>query len=296
MKNNPLFTGCATALITPFTQDGIDEKALRHLVSFQLGSGVSALVACGTTGEPSTMTEKEWAQTLAIVVSEAKGRVPVIAGTGGNNTANVIQKAHIAKELGAAAQLCVTPYYNKTTQQGLVSHYTAIADQSELPLILYNVPGRTGLSIRPETLGALKHHPRIVAIKEATADLTLLGDMLNAAGDGMAFYSGSDEVTVPFMSLGGLGVISVLSNVMPREVSLMAAAMLRGNVQEAAARQLNMLPLIHLLFAEVNPIPVKAALSMMGLCENRLRLPLVPMGEENRHRLEVEMKRLGLIA
>lgn len=291
-----IFTGCATALATPFCETGIDETALRALVDYQLENGVSALVACGTTGEPSTMDGREWADVLRIVVHQARGRAPVIAGTGGNDTRRVIESAKAAKELGADAQLCVTPYYNKTTQQGLIAHYTAIADNSDLPIILYNVPSRTGLSIRPETLAALKDHPRIAAIKEATADMVLLGDMMRLAGDGIAFYSGSDEVTVPLMSLGGLGVISVLSNVAPRETAAMAQAMLDGDVQTAARWQLKLLPLIHALFSEVNPIPVKAALHLLGLCENRLRLPLVNLSEGNIEKLKAEMANLGLIA
>lgn len=291
-----LFTGCATALATPFHETGIDEKALRMLVDYQLDSGISALVACGTTGEPTTMEGTEWADTLRIVVEQAHGRVPVIAGTGGNDTKKVIESAKAARALGADAQLCVTPYYNKTTQRGLVAHYTAIADAGDLPIIVYNVPSRTGLCIKPETLAALKAHPRIVAVKEATADMVLLGDMMRLCGDDLSFYSGSDEVTVPLMSLGGLGVISVLSNVAPRETVAMVNAMLDGDVESAARWQLKLLPLIHALFSEVNPIPVKAALSLMGLCENRLRLPLIPLSEENTEKLKAEMRKLGLIA
>lgn len=291
-----LFTGCATALATPFSETGIDEKALRSLVDYQLDNGISALIACGTTGEPSTMDDKEWAETLRIVIEQTHGRVPVIAGTGGNNTRHVIESAKAAKALGANAQLCVTPYYNKTTQQGLIAHYTAIAENSDLPIIIYNVPSRTGLSIRPETLAMLKTHPRIAAVKEATADMVLLGDMMRLCSDEIAFYSGSDEVTVPLMSLGGLGVISVLSNVAPRETADMTGAMLKGDIQAAASLQLKLLPLIHALFTEVNPIPVKAALNLMGICENRLRLPLVKLSEENHEKLKAEMKKLGLIA
>lgn len=291
-----IFTGCATALATPFTETGIDEKGLRALVDYQVDNGVSALIACGTTGEPSTMDENEWAEALRIVVHQARGRVPVIAGTGGNNTRHVIESAGKARALGADAQLCVTPYYNKTTQQGLIAHYTAIADHSDLPIILYNVPSRTGLSIRPETLAALAAHPRIAAIKEATADMVLLGDMMRLSGDNMAFYSGSDEVTVPLMSLGGLGVISVLSNIAPSETVAMTRAMLDGDTKTAARLQLRLLPLIHALFSEVNPIPVKAGLSLLGLCENRLRLPLVPLSENHLETLQTEMRKLGLIA
>ena len=296
MMKQILFTGCATALITPFTQEGVDEKALRTLVDYQIENGVSALIACGTTGEPSTMSDQEWALTLRTVIEQARGRVPVIAGTGGNDTRRVIRCAEEARALGADGQLCVTPYYNKTTQQGLIAHYTAIAEKSALPVIIYNVPSRTGLSIRPETLAALKAQPRIVAVKEATADMVLAGEMMRLCGEELAFYSGSDEVTVPLMSLGGLGVISVLSNIAPRETVAMTKAMLEGDCKTAAQWQLRLLPLIRALFSEVNPIPVKAALHAMGLCENRLRLPLIPLSDANAQRLKDEMRKLGLIA
>lgn len=290
-----LFSGCATALATPFTQDGIDEVGLRKLINFQIQNGVSALIACGTTGEPSTMTEKEWVRTIQITVEEANNRVPVIAGTGGNNTAEVIRSAKVAEQLGASAQLCVTPYYNKTTQQGLIAHYTAIADNTNLPVIIYNVPSRTGLNIAPETVGALSHHDNIVAVKEASADLIKLGDMMRLSGERLSFYSGTDEVVVPLMSLGGLGVISVISNVAPALTVQMAQAMLRGNIKEAAELQLKLLPLTHALFSEVNPIPVKAALHMLGICENIVRLPLIPLSEGNASVLKKEMQNLELL-
>lgn len=290
-----LFTGCATALATPFTDNGVDEQALRKLVNYQLENGVSALIACGTTGEPSTMSEQEWARTVEIVVEETNERVPVIAGTGGNNTAEVIRSAKKAEQLGAVAQLCVTPYYNKTTQQGLIAHYTAIADNTNLPVIIYNVPSRTGLSIAPETVGALSHHKNIVAVKEASADLIKLGDMMRLSDERLSFYSGTDEVVVPLMSLGGLGVISVASNAAPALMVQMTDAMLAGDVKTAAALQLKLLPFIHALFNEVNPIPVKAALHMLGICQNIVRLPLVPLSENNTRVLHKEMQSLGLV-
>ncbi len=290
-----LFTGCATALATPFTDNGIDEQALRKLVNYQLENGVSALIACGTTGEPSTMSEQEWARTVEIVVEETNQRVPVIAGTGGNNTAEVIRSAKKAEQLGAVAQLCVTPYYNKTTQQGLIAHYTAIADNTNLPAIIYNVPSRTGLSIAPETVGTLSHHENIVAVKEASADLIKLGDMMRLSGERLSFYSGTDEVVVPLMSLGGLGVISVASNAAPALMVQMTDAMLAGDVKTAAALQLKLLPFIHALFSEVNPIPVKAALHKLGICQNTVRLPLVPLSENNTRVLHKEMQSLGLV-
>lgn len=291
-----LFRGCATALVTPFSIDGIDEAAFRNLIRFQLNNGINALVACGTTGEPSTMTEDEWLKTIEITVDEVNGRVPVIAGTGGNNTQHVISCAKLAKKAGADAQLCVTPYYNKTTQKGLIAHYTAIADNTDLPIIAYNVPSRTGLSVQAETLAALSTHENIIAMKEASADFVLLGDMMRLCKDRIDFYSGSDEVIVPLMAMGGIGVISVLSNIAPAQTVALCDAMAQGRVAEAAALQLKLLPLIHAIFSEVNPIPIKAALSMMGLCDNRLRLPLIPLSENNAKTLEQAMKALGLLA
>ena len=290
-----LFEGTATALATPFFKDGIDEKSLRDLVEFQIAGGVSGMVACGTTGEASTLTEDEWSRTVQIVVAQTKGRVPVIAGTGGNNTADVIRRAHKARELGAAAQLCVTPYYNKTTQRGLIAHYTAIAEDGSLPVIIYNVPARTGLSVTAETVAVLSEVDNIVAIKEASANLVLVADILRLCEGRIAVYSGADEVIVPLMSLGGLGVISVISNVAPRQVSDLTDAMLSGDYKEAARLQLRLLPLTHALFSEVSPIPLKAAMALMGLGDNHVRLPLVPLGEENAEKLKQEIKKLGLI-
>lgn len=291
----PIFTGTATAIVTPFTAGGVDIKALEALADWQIESGVSALIACGTTGEPSTMDEDEWALVAKTVIRVAAGRVPVIVGTGGNNTAHVIKLAQQARAMGAAAQLCVTPYYNKTSPEGLVAHYTAIADDGSLPIIIYNVPGRTGLNMAPETLGTLSHNPMIIGMKEASADLTRVADMMRLCEGRIAFYSGSDEVVIPLMSLGGLGVVSVVSNVAPALMVHMTAAMLKGDVKTAGALQLKMMPLIHALFVEVNPIPAKAALAMLGRCENRVRLPLVPMSQKNRAVLEQAMRGLELI-
>lgn len=292
----PLFTGVCTALVTPFTEDGIDTNALTRLVEWQIEHGVSALLACGTTGEPSTLEDREWALAVDTVIQAANRRVPVIAGTGGNNTAQVIRLAKQARSLGADAQLCVTPYYNKTTQQGLQAHFTAIAEDGSLPLILYHVPARTGLLMAPETVAALAGHPMVIGMKEASGDLALASDMMRLSGDRIAFYSGADEVTVPLMALGALGVISVLSNVAPALTAELAGRMLSGQYREAAALQFNLMPLIHALFREVNPIPAKAALSMMGRCQDRLRLPLVPMGDANRALLKQELEALGLLS
>lgn len=291
-----LFKGSATALATPFTQEGIDVPALQALVDWQIDQGVSALVACGTTGEPSTMTDDEWALTVRTVVGAARGRVPVIAGTGGNDTRHVLQQARRAKELGADAQLCVTPYYNKTTQAGLVAHYTAIADQGDLPVVMYNVPSRTGLHMAADTVITLSRHPNIIALKEASCDFISLGDAMLGAQEGFSFYSGSDEVIVPLMSLGGLGVISVIGNVVPGFVSELCAAMLAGDAAKAAQMQLQCLPLTHALFSEVNPIPVKRALHLMGKCQDIVRLPLVPLSDENTQRLQKEMRAMGVLS
>ncbi|NLW19810.1 MAG: 4-hydroxy-tetrahydrodipicolinate synthase [Clostridiales bacterium] len=291
----PIFQGTCTALVTPFTQDGIDVRALRELVDWQISSGVNALLACGTTGEPSTMSDEEWALVVATVVEAAGGRVPVIAGTGGNNTAHVIKLARKARELGAAAQLCVTPYYNKATHEGLLAHYGAIAQDSSLPIILYNVPGRTGLNMTPATLGALNLLPQVVGMKEASADLTRVADMMRLCEGRIAFYSGSDEVIVPLMSLGGLGVISVLSNVAPVETVRLTDAMLAQDYQTAARLQLQLMPLIHALFLEVNPMPAKAGLAMMGRLAEHLRLPLLPMSQLGREVLARELQALGLL-
>ncbi|MDI9519675.1 MAG: 4-hydroxy-tetrahydrodipicolinate synthase [Bacillota bacterium] len=291
----PIFTGTATALVTPFTENGIDTAALKKLVDWQIDQGVSALIACGTTGEPSTMDEAEWEETVSTVIKAAKGRVPVVAGTGSNNTAHVIKLAKLAKKLGADAQLVVTPYYNKTTQQGLIAHYTAIADEGSLPVVVYNVPARTGLNMLPDTLGKLSHHPNIVAMKEASGDLIQITEMMRLCEDRIAFYSGSDEVVVPLMALGGQGVISVMSNVAPDLTVQMTGAMLDGDFQKAAGLQIRLMPLIRALFVETNPIPAKAGVSLLGFCENRVRLPLIPMTEKNYSVLKAEMEKLGLI-
>lgn len=291
-----LFTGCATALATPFTAQGIDTAALERLVHWQIEQGVSALVACGTTGEPSCMSDEEWALTLQTVVRAAEGRVPVIAGTGGNNTAHVIASAKRAEDLGAKAQLCVTPYYNKASQAGLIAHYEAIANQSRLPIILYNVPSRTGLNMLPDTVVKLSQLPQIIGLKEAGGDFTHIGDAIWGSREGFAFYSGADEHIVPLMALGGLGVISVLSNIMPAYVSELCAHMLKGDCAQAAHMQLRAMALIHALFLEVSPGPLKYAMQLMGLCDNRLRLPLVPLGKEHQPALEKAMRDMELIA
>ena len=287
----PLFTGCATALITPIRRGQVDEPALHRLLDFQLDSGIDAIVACGTTGEPAAMTAEQWESTLSLIVNHVHGRVPVIAGTGGNNTADVIRKAARAKELGADAQLCVTPYYNKTTQAGLIAHYQAIARSNTLPVIVYNVPSRTNLNMLPATLAVIAKEESVIGMKEASGNMAQILDMIRLCGDDIAFYSGSDEITAPMRAVGGAGTISVLSNIAPAAMRDMT----HGTLEQAVALNLKYLPLINALFSEVNPIPVKAAAAMMGLCDNELWLPLVPMSETKAQKLKEEMQKVGLI-
>lgn len=287
----PVFTGCAVALITPFHEGEIDYPALGRLIDFQLTSGTDALVACGTTAEPPALTEKEWEQLAAFIIQRADGRVPVIVGTGGNCTRDVIRKAERARALGASAQLCVTPYYNKTTQAGLIAHYTAVAQAAELPVILYNVPSRTGLNLLPDTLARLAEEENIVAVKEASGDMIQIMEMMRLCGDKIAFYSGSDELTAPLMALGGQGVISVAANIIPR----LMREMTHCPLAEAVALNLRLLPLIRALFCEVNPIPVKAAAALMGLCGGEVRLPLVPLSRAHLEQLKSEMQKVGLL-
>lgn len=288
---NALFEGCGVALITPFENGEINYAQLDQLVDFQLQHGTDAIIACGTTGEPSTMTDAEWESVIARVVDRVNGRIPVIAGTGGNHTAEIIQKARRAKKLGAQAQLCVTPYYNKTTQAGLIAHYTALADDGSLPVIVYNVPSRTGLNMQPETLAAIASHPNIIAMKEASGNMVQIMDMIRLCGDRITFYSGSDELTAPFRAVGGKGVISVAANIAPdlmRDMSHLP-------IDQATALNIQALPLINALFSEVNPIPIKAAAAMLGMCKNELRLPLVPLSPANESKLREEMQKAGLL-
>lgn len=290
-----VFTGVGTALITPMNKDGLDLPALDRLIEYQLDGGVAALVACGTTGEPSTLSDEEWAAVVSRAVLKAGGRVPVIAGTGGNNTLDVIRRARLARLLGAQAQLCVTPYYNKTSPEGLYQHYARIADESPLPVILYNVPARTGMALDTLTAARLSKHENIVALKEAGGDIGRVADLMSACGDALPLYCGADEMTVPMLSLGAKGVISVLSNIAPKQTCAMTASALSGDFARASALQIEMMPLIRALFSSVSPIPAKSALHMMGMCENHLRLPLVPLEREKEERLRALLKKTELI-
>ncbi len=289
-----IFTGMATALVTPMTPQGIDYEALGRFIDFQIHSGINALVAMGTTGENATIEPEDQYEVIRYTVNRAAGRVPVIAGTGTNNTAHVLENTRRACELGADAVLVVTPYYNKATQSGLIAHFTAVADVSTVPVILYNVPGRTGCNLQPKTLAVLAEHPNIFALKEASGNMAQFMEMMRLCGDKIAIYSGEDALTAPMMSMGCKGAISVLSNVVPSLAVAMTDAALAGNFQEAARLQLSMLPLVDALFSQVNPIPAKAAVSAMGYCQDCLRMPLTPMEEPFRTNLYEQMKKLGV--
>lgn len=294
MKNT-IFTGMATAIVTPMHTDGsIDYEALGRFVEFQIDSGINGLVVMGTTGENATIEPEDQKKVIAYTVEKVAGRVPVIAGTGTNNTEHVLHNTRNACQVGADAVLVVTPYYNKATQNGLVTHFTAVADESTLPVILYNVPGRTGCNLLPKTVAKLSKHPNIAAIKEATGSLAQMIEIMHLCGDKIDVYSGEDGLTVPMMAMGAKGTISVLSNVAPRQSVAMTDACLRGDYAAAAKMQCDLLPLINALFSEVNPIPAKAATAAMGFGADALRLPLTSMEEQNRAVLFAEMRKLGI--
>ena len=280
-----IFRGVGTALITPFREEGLDLEAFRRLIRFQMENGTDALVVAGTTGEGSVLTKDEYADLVACAVKEAGGRIPVIAGAGSHVTELAVERTRIACGLGADAVLLVTPYYNKTTQRGLVASFRAIADASDKPCILYNVPSRTGLNMLPETLAELAEHPRICAVKEASGNLSQVARIRRLCGDRITVYSGCDDQTVPVLSLGGQGIISVASNVLPKEMSEMCRRWFAGDAAGAAELQLKLLDVMNQLMIETNPIPAKAACAALGFGENRLRLPLVPMEEKNEAKL-----------
>ncbi len=280
-----IFKGTATALITPFTESGVDFDALDKLLDAQVAGGVSAVVVLGTTGEPATMTAAEKKAVIEFSVKKLKGVIPVIVGTGSNSTAAAIENSVQAEKLGADAILVVTPYYNKATQAGLVAHYTAIADAVNIPIICYNVPGRTGVNLLPATFAKIAEHRNIAAIKEASGNMEQIEEAIRLSEGKAVVYSGDDGITVPLMAMGGMGVISVASNVAPKFTSDMTSAMLDGDLAKAAAMQLRMLPFVRALFCEVNPIPVKKAAQLKGLCNGIVRLPLTEMTEENAAKL-----------
>lgn len=293
MRKTTIFKGMATAMVTPMTATGVDYEALGRFIDFQLDSGINALVAVGTTGESATLSPQERNEVIRFTVDRVNGRVPVIAGTGTNNTAHAISYTESACAIGADAVLVVTPYYNKSTQAGLIAHFSAIADKSDKPVILYNVPSRTGCNLLPATCEVLGQHPRIAAVKEASGNLSQVAEI--AARADLAIYSGNDDQITPVLALGGSGCISVLSNVLPRETVRMASLFFEGKTAEAAQLQCRLLPLVNLLFCEVNPIPAKAAAAAMGYGEGGIRLPLTPLEPCNREKLLAEMQNWGAI-
>ncbi len=289
-----VFTGIATALVTPLTKNGVDYDALEKLIEWQIAKGVNALVVCGTTGEGSTLTDDEHKEVIRFSVEKVAKRVPVIAGTGSNDTDYAIMLTKYACEVGADAVLVVTPYYNKATQNGLIKMFTEIADISTAPVILYNVPSRTGVNIEPKTVQALAKHPNIVAIKEASGNISQIAEIAALVGDDIDIYSGNDDQIVPIMSLGGKGCISVLSNPLPEKSVEICNKFFAGDIKGALSLQLELLPVIKALFSEVNPIPVKAAMAAMGYCEDYLRLPLTPMEEGHKKVLLAELEKQGV--
>ena len=287
------FPGSLTALITPFRDQRIDREALEHIVEHQITNGSAALVPCGSTGESATMTHEEHIEVIRLVVDAARGRVPVIAGTGSNSTAEAIRLTKAAREAGATAALLISPYYNKPTQEGIYQHYRHIAEATGFPLIVYNIPGRTSSKIEATTLARLAELEHIVGLKEATGSLDEVQEVIRRCGDALAVYSGDDALTLPIIAVGGVGVISVVGNCVPKQWSEAVAAALQGDWPTARRLHYNMLPLIRALFLETNPIPIKAAMSMLGLCRDELRLPLLPMTDAPRQLLRAELQQAG---
>lgn len=290
----PVFEGMASAIITPLNEKGIDFELFAKLVEWQIAEGIDGIVVCGTTGEGATLTDEEHKAAIEFMVKQVAGRVPVIAGTGSNDTEYAVELTKHACQMGVDGVLTVTPYYNKATQKGLIKSFTRIADASTVPVILYNVPSRTGVNIAPKTVLELSKHPNINAIKEASGDISQIAEIAHLCGDNINIYSGNDDQVVPIMSLGGKGCISVLSNLLPKETSEMCRLFREGDVKAAAKLQLKYIPLINALFSEVNPIPVKAAMAKMGFCEDYLRLPLTPMEDAARENLYAQMKNAGI--
>lgn len=290
-----IFTGAAVAIVTPFTEDGINFEELKKLIDFNIENGTDAIVIAGTTGESSTMSDEEHKETIRFTVEYVNKRVPVIAGTGSNDTAYALELSKYAESVGVDGLLIVTPYYNKTTQSGLVKHFNYIANRVNVPIILYNVPSRTGVNIAPETYLELSKHPRIVATKEASGDLSAVAKIKSLCGDNLTIYSGNDDQILPILSLGGKGVISVLSNVMPKETHDICNLYFEGKVKESSELQIKYLDLINALFIEVNPIPVKTALGLMGYNVGPLRMPLFEMEDKTLEVLRKELASNNLI-
>ena len=296
MTANPIFRGAATALVTPMHADGaVDYESFGRLIDWQIAEGIDALVIAGTTGEGSTLSDAEHRELLAYATERINGRVPCIVGTGSNDIAYAVDLTKFACSIGADAMLVVTPYYNKATQKGLIASFNAIADASDKPIIAYNVPSRTGVGIEPSTYLELSNHPNITAIKEANGNISKIVETAALVGDKMDIYSGNDDQIVPILAMGGSGVISVLSNIMPAQTSRLCHSFFEGNVAESARLQCEYTQLIKALFCEVNPIPVKAAVAAMGFGGNNLRLPLTPMESANEAKLLSLMAKQGLI-
>ncbi|MCK4257669.1 MAG: 4-hydroxy-tetrahydrodipicolinate synthase [Halanaerobiales bacterium] len=289
-----LFTGSGVAIVTPFRKNSVDYDKLGELIDWHVEKGTDAIIICGTTGESSTMTEEERRETIKFTVDSTNKRIPVIAGTGSNNTHHAIELSKYAEKVGVDGLLIVTPYYNKTTQKGLVEHYLSIAESVNIPIILYNVPGRTGLNLLPQTILELSKHKNISAVKEASGNISQVAEIARLCSDDFDIYSGNDDMIVPLLSLGGKGVISVVANILPKETHEMVMNYLEGKVNEARDLQLKMNGFINALFIENNPIPVKTAMNLMGMDVGDLRLPLTSMLEENRNILIDRMKELDI--
>lgn len=290
-----IFKGCGTAIVTPFNENGVNFKEFERLIENQISNKADSIIVCGTTGESSTMTLEERKQTIKFAVDIVKKRIPVIAGTGGNCTSSVIEFTKYAESIGVDGALIVTPYYNKTTQDGLVAHYSTIAKETNLPIILYSVPSRTGVNITPTTCKKLSEIENIVAIKEASGNLSQIAEISNLCGENLHIYSGNDDQITPILSVGGIGVISVLSNIAPEYTHNIVFDFLNGNIEKAIASQIKAIPLIKALFCEVNPIPIKAALNMLGYNVGNPRLPLVEMSDFGKEKLKSELFTFGIL-
>ena len=294
--SNPIFTGAGVAIVTPFHEDGsVNYPALEKLLEFHIENGTDSIVICGTTGESATLTPKEHADVIKFTVDTVNHRIPVIAGTGCNNTKQALENSLSAEKLGVDGLLIVTPYYNKTSQSGLIKHYEYIADRVKTPIILYNVPSRTGVSIKPQTYLKLSKHENIVAVKEASGDISSLAETISLCKDNLAVYSGNDDQTVPILSLGGIGVISVFSNICPKECHEMVQSYFDGDTEKSKEIQLKYLKLMNAMFCDVNPIPVKEALNLMGFNTGRCRMPLDILSESNYEKLKEILKEYSLI-
>jgi len=292
-----VFEGVHTALVTPFREDDgvVDEAALRELVERQVAAGVDGVVPCGSTGESATLSHAEHRRVVEVVVEAARGRVQVIAGTGSNSTSEAIELTRYAKEAGADGALLISPYYNKPTQTGIVEHYAAIGRACSFPLVVYNIPGRTASNILPETMARLSDLEHVVGVKEACGSIHQISQAIAACAPGFTFLSGDDAMTLPLLSVGGHGVITTVGNLVPAEMAELVRAFRSGDVERARSLHYRLLPLIDAIFCETNPIPVKAAVAMQGLCSGRIRLPLTTIGAEHRERLRMVLKEFGLL-